>query len=170
VSHTNHSYTSFINNTNQDINSQPHLLLPESSKPINKIQEECKKIMRVINNSSNIDIFNVYNENEQNVTSMQNSNLSLFDGRLTISYHLENHVAYIFVIKTLNITILDHTEMRKNTLYYKIYILGLTTTLTQILPMAILLFFNIKICSTLKASTRRKQFLDRKQNKQTRYE
>ena len=96
---------------------------------------------------------------------MKRNELILFDGRLNISYEIVDETAYINILDSSNKTLLDHTEMRKNSLYYNVYILGLTTTLTQIIPMAILLFFNIKIYSALKASgVIRRQFLATERN------
>lgn len=48
--------------------------------------------------------------------------------------------------------ILDRTDLRKNPLYYKIYILGLTTLFAQIIPIAILIYLNIRIYMALRTT------------------
>ena len=132
----------------------------------NESENACDEILQLINSTSNENIFDEYrNANKILTSSMKRNALILFDGRLNISYEIVDETAYINILDSSNATLLDHTEMRKNSLYYNVYILGLTTTLTQIIPMAILLFFNIKIYSALKASGAiRRQFLSTERN------
>ena len=139
----------------------PNISTTESSGNSSEIQNPCQEILRLINSTSSKDVLKEYESNELNgSSSKKNESIFLFDGRLKISYHIDNFIAYIFIIETMNTTFLDHTDLRRNRLYYKIYILGLTTVITQIVPMGILIFFNIKIYAALKASRfTRKTFL-----------
>ena len=70
---------------------------------------------------------------------------------LNMSYNISTQIAT--VCRRHLIPILDRTDLRKNPLYYKIYILGLTTLFAQIIPMGILIYLNIKICLALRTTT-----------------
>ena len=165
-------FHAYRNESSTSVNSFPD----GASKPMNtksnydrksnESENACDEILQLINSTSNENIFDEYrNANKILASSMKRNELILFDGRLNISYEIVDETAYINILDSSNKTLLDHTEMRKNSLYYNVYILGLTTTLTQIIPMAILLFFNIKICSALKASgVMRRQFLSIERN------
>ena len=63
---------------------------------------------------------------------------------LHMDYNIQSQVAR--VCRRHIVPILDRTDLRKNPLYYKIYILGLTTMFAQIIPISILIYLNIKIC------------------------
>ena len=91
------------------------------------------------NDESSVEVIN-------NHTSVSKDNITLH-----MDYNISTHIARVFLRRV--IPILDQTDMRKNTLYYKIYILGLTTLCAQIIPMAILIYLNIKICLALRTST-----------------
>ena len=127
--------------------------LSKPSKNIKETQDLCKGILELIQNTSSRDLFEEHTYKHKNESSLEKyKTISLSNDKLEILYRIENRVAYIRLIERVNITMLDHTSLRRNPLYYKIYILGLTTAITQILPMGILLFFNIKICTALKTS------------------
>ena len=79
-------------------------------------------------------------------TMVSKDNITLF-----MDYNISTHVATVY--RRHVVSRLDQTDMRKNTLYYKIYILGLTTLCAQIIPMSILIYLNIKICLELRTST-----------------
>ena len=165
------SPTAFPNSTLTTASTtQLYTLISTSSTILNETENKCKEIFRLINNASNSDIFHVrYNESELNSSSTRNLNLSFPDGALTLTYDIDHHMAHIVIIKELNLTILDQTEMRKDTLYYNIYILGLTTVFTQIIPMGILMYFNIKIYTALKVSrVTREEFLEIEKTRQIR--
>ena len=138
----------------------------ESQGKSNETENACEKILQLINKTSNANIFEENRDkNETTSSSIEHEELILFDGRLNVSYVVVNQTAYISILDTMNTTLLDHTDMRKSSLYYNVYILGLTTTLTQIIPMAILLYFNIKIYYALKTSRiMRRQFLASNKN------
>ena len=88
-------------------------------------------------------------------------NISYGDENVTMSFDNSTQTVYVVSTKYKSILMLDHTDLRKNPLYYKIYILGLTTLVTQIIPMGILVFFNIKIYTALKTSQEtREVYLD----------
>ena len=70
---------------------------------------------------------------------------------LHMDYNVETQIAR--VCREHIIPFVDRTDLRKNPLYYKIYILGLTTLFAQIIPMGILIYLNIKICLALKTTT-----------------
>ena len=132
---------------------QKNYSLSKPSKNIEETQDLCTDILELIQNSSNRDLFERHTYKHKNESSSEKyKTISLLNDKLKISYRIENRLAYIRVIERVNITMLDHTSLRRSPLYYKIYILGLTTAITQILPMGILLFFNIKICTALKTS------------------
>ena len=71
---------------------------------------------------------------------------------LDVFYNISTHVATV-TKEPIMFYILDQTSMRKNPLYYKIYILGLTTLFAQIIPMVILIYLNIKIWLALRTTT-----------------
>ena len=132
---------------------QKNSSLSKPSKNIEETQDLCTGILELIQNTSTRNLFKGHTYKHKNVSSSEKyKTISLSNDKLKILYRIENLVAYIRVIERVNITMLDHTSLRRNPLYYKIYILGLTTAITQILPMGILLFFNIKICAALKTS------------------
>lgn len=70
---------------------------------------------------------------------------------LNMDYNIQTKIAR--VCKRVIIPMIDRTELRKNPLYYKIYILSLTTLFAQIIPMGILIYLNIKICLALSTPT-----------------
>ena len=70
---------------------------------------------------------------------------------LNMDYNTQTKIAR--VCKRVIIPMIDRTELRKNPLYYKIYILSLTTLFAQIIPMGILIYLNIKICLALSTPT-----------------
>ena len=70
---------------------------------------------------------------------------------LNMDYNTQTKIAR--VCKRVIIPMIDRTELRKNPLYYKIYILSLTTLFAQIIPMGILIYLNIKICMALRTTT-----------------
>ena len=70
---------------------------------------------------------------------------------LHMDYNVQTQIAR--VCQRHVIPFVDRTDLRKNPLYYKIYILGLTTLFAQIIPMGILIYLNIKICLALKTTT-----------------
>ena len=132
---------------------QKNYSLSKPSKNTEETQDLCTGILELIQNTSSRDLFEEHTYKHKNESSLEKyKTISLSNDKLKILYRIENLVAYIRVIESVNITMLDHTSLRRNPLYYKIYILGLTTAITQILPMGILLFFNIKICTALKTS------------------
>ena len=132
---------------------QKNSTLSKPSKNIEETQDLCTGILELIQNTSTRNLFKGHTYKHKNESSSEKyKTISLSNDKLKILYRIENLVAYIRVIERVNITMLDHTSLRRNPLYYKIYILGLTTAITQILPMGILLFFNIKICAALKTS------------------
>ena len=132
---------------------QKNSSLSKPSKNIEETQDLCTGILELIQNTSTRNLFKGHTYKHKNESSSEKyKTISLSNDKLKILYRIENLVAYIRVIERVNITMLDHTSLRRNPLYYKIYILGLTTAITQILPMGILLFFNIKICAALKTS------------------
>lgn len=132
---------------------QKNYSLSKPSKNIEETQDLCTGILQLIQNTSSIDLFEGHTYKHKNESSSEKyQTISLLNDKLKILYRIENHVAYIRLIERVNITMLDHTSLRRNPLYYKIYILGLTTAITQILPMGVLLFFNIRICTALKTS------------------
>ena len=132
---------------------QKNSSLSKPSKNIEETQDLCTGILELIQNTSTRNLFKGHTYKHKNESSSEKyKTISLSNDKLKILYRIENLVAYIRVIESVNITMLDHTSLRRNPLYYKIYILGLTTAITQILPMGILLFFNIKICAALKTS------------------
>lgn len=132
---------------------QKNSTLSKPSKNIEETQDLCTGILELIQNTSTRNLFEGHTYKHKNESSSEKyKTISLSNDKLKILYRIENLVAYIRVIERVNITMLDHTSLRRNPLYYKIYILGLTTAITQILPMGILLFFNIKICAALKTS------------------
>ena len=132
---------------------QKNSSLSKPSKNIEETQDLCTGILELIQNTSTRNLFEGHTYKHKNESySEKYKTISLSNDKLKILYRIENLVAYIRVIESVNITMLDHTSLRRNPLYYKIYILGLTTAITQILPMGILLFFNIKICAALKTS------------------
>ena len=132
---------------------QKNSSLSKPSKNIEETQDLCTGILELIQNTSTRNLFKGHTYKHKNESSSEKyKTISLSNDKLKILYRIENFVAYIRVIESVNITMLDHTSLRRNPLYYKIYILGLTTAITQILPMGILLFFNIKICAALKTS------------------
>lgn len=132
---------------------QKNSSLSKPSKNIEETQDLCTGILELIQNTSTRNLFEGHTYKHKNESSSEKyKTISLSNDKLKILYRIENLVAYIRVIERVNITMLDHTSLRRNPLYYKIYILGLTTAITQILPMGILLFFNIKICAALKTS------------------
>lgn len=77
--------------------------------------------------------------------------LSEANDTFPMDYNIKTQIAR--VCKKIVIPFIDRTDLRKNRLYYKIYILGLTTLFAQIIPMGILIFLNIKICLALKTTT-----------------
>ena len=132
---------------------QKNSSLSKPSKNIEETQDLCTGILELNQNTSTRNLFEGHTYKHKNESSSEKyKTISLSNDKLKILYRIENLVAYIRVIERVNITMLDHTSLRRNPLYYKIYILGLTTAITQILPMGILLFFNIKICAALKTS------------------
>ena len=132
---------------------QKNSSLSKPSKNIEETQDLCTGILELIQNTSTRNLLKGHTYKHKNESSSEKyKTISLSNDKLKILYRIENLVAYIRVIERVNITMLDHTSLRRNPLYYKIYILGLTTAITQILPMGILLFFNIKICAALKTS------------------
>ena len=68
-----------------------------------------------------------------------------------MDFNIETRVAR--VCRKIVYPFIDRTDLRKNRLYYKIYILGLTTMFAQIIPMGILIYLNIKICLALNTAT-----------------
>ena len=134
-------------------NSKSLKAIPESENKFNETESACDEIIQLINNTSNGNIFESSMEKIENSSYLiKREEFLLWNGRINISYEIVDQTAYVNILDFTNITVLDHTDMRKNSLYYNVYILGLTTTLTQIIPMAILLFFNFRIYFALKAS------------------
>ena len=142
-------------------NSKSLKAIPKSEDEFNETESACDEIIQLINNTSNGNIFESFKEKTENSSSLiKREELLLLNGRINISYEIVDQTAYVNILDFTNTTVLDHTDMRKNSLYYNVYILGLTTILTQIIPMAILLYFNFRIYFALKASSdmRRKLF------------
>ena len=137
--------------------------IPKYEDELNETESACDEIIQLINNTSNGSIIESFMEKTENSSSLTNrGELLLLNGRINISYEIVDRTAYVNILDFTNTTVLDHTDMRKNSLYYNVYILGLTTTLTQILPMAILLYFNFRIYFALKESrVMRRKFLSR---------
>ena len=132
---------------------QKNFSLSKRSEKIEENQDFCTGILELIQNTSSRNLFDGQTDKHKNESSSEKyKTISLLNDKLKILYRIDNLVAYILVIESLNITMLDHTSLRRNPLYYKIYCLGLTTVITQILPMGILLFFNIRIRTALKTS------------------
>ena len=138
----------------------------ESQGKFNETEKACNEILQLIKKTSNMIVIEEYRDKrEMASSSIKHEELILFDGRLNVSYAIINQTAYINIIDSVNTTLLDHTHMRKSSLYHNVYILGLTTTLAQIVPMAILLYFNIKIYYALKTSrVIRREFLASNKN------
>ena len=150
-------------------NSKSLKAIPKSENEFNEIESACDEIIQIINSSSNGNIFESIIEKTENSSSlMKREELLLLNGRINISYEIVDQTAYVNIQDFTNITVLDHTDMRKNSLYYNVYILGLTTTLTQIIPMAILLYFNFRIYFALKASRVMRRNLLSQNNYETR--
>ena len=120
---------------------------------VNQSESICRHIFYLVNNATAGRIFKMDSNGPFVESSSENKTISYPEGRLTWSYDIDTHVAQFIIIRKHNRTRLDMTDLRRNTFYYKIYILGLTTLVAQIIPMGMLLFFNIKICRALKAST-----------------
>ena len=76
-------------------------------------------------------------------------------GKENVTFHMDYNIETqtARVCRKIVIPFLDRTDLRKNTLYYKIYILGFTTLFAQIIPMGILIYLNIKICLALKITS-----------------
>ena len=119
---------------------------------VNQSENICKQFFHLINNGTDGHIFKMDNNGSFVESSSENMTLSYPAGMLKWSYDTDAHMAQFIIIREHNRTRLDTTALRRNTFYYKIYILGLTTLLAQIIPMGMLLFFNIKICRALKTS------------------
>ena len=124
------------------------------------MQEEnsfCRRIFRFIKNVTTPDVLNTILNHKMLNNSLVHSSrkgmkMSYGDENVTLSFDVSTETVYVVRIKLKTILILDHTDLRKNPLYYKIYILGLTTLVTQIIPIGILVFFNIKIYTELKTN------------------
>ena len=133
------------------------------------MQEEhsfCRTIFHLFKNGTNPDVLKT-SENQKMInnslvqSSRTGMNISYGDENVTMTFDDSTQTVYVVRTKYKSILMLDHTDLRKNPLYYKIYILGLTTLVTQIIPMGILVFFNIKIYTALKTSqATREVYLD----------
>ena len=132
-------------------------MIPKSL--IENIQDEeeavCNRIVYTICTRSNLtELYQVCNlmtvlhtVDEIHDSEFANT-LSLKDVATEVYYNVSTHIASMMNEQTVEI--LDQTEMRKNPLYYKIYNLGLVTLFAQIIPVGILMYFNINICMALK--------------------
>ena len=154
----------FLTNLVPVATSKSMKAINEIDKKLNETESACEEILQLINNTSNRNLFEESRDlPEISLSLIKREELILFHGRINISYEIVDRTAFVNILDSTNTTLLDHTDLRKNSLYYNVYILGLTTTLTQIIPMAILIYINISICSALKASrVMRREFLSHK--------
>ena len=154
----------FLTNLVPVATSKSMKTINEIDKKLNETESACEEILQLINNTSNRNLFEESRDlPEISLSLIKRKELILFHGRINISYEIVDRTAFVNILDSTNTTLLDHTDLRKNSLYYNVYILGLTTTLTQIIPMAILIYINISICSALKASrVMRREFLSHK--------
>ena len=116
----------------------------------------CNHILYLIRNVTIDDVPNLdQNDSEHSPTSTEivNSTVDVPNENITLDvfYNVSTQVATV-TKEPIMFYMLVQTPMRKDPLYYKIYILGLTTLFAQIIPMVILIYLNIKIWLALRTT------------------